>query len=195
MLKAAITGNIASGKSEVEKILREKSYKVLDTDDVSHNLLKDERVKNQIVLEFHGYDIFENNEISRQKLGKIVFEDENLRKKLESILHPLVKDEIGRFFRQNESEKIAFVSIPLLFETKFENLFDKIILIYANDKIRLNRLMERSNLSQECAENRIKIQMNQDEKISLADYVIYNNQSFNDLHANLQEVLKTLLSP
>lgn len=189
MLKVAITGNIASGKSVVEEILREKSFKVLNTDDVAHNLLRNEQVKNKIVLEFHGYDILENNEISRPKLGKIIFEDKNLRKKLESILHPLVKDEVRRFFRRCSDEKIAFVTVPLLFEAKFETLFDKIVLIYANDDIRLKRLMERNNLPLEYAKNRMNMQMSQDKKISLSDYVIYNNGYLEDLYKNVEEVL------
>lgn len=192
MLKVAITGNIASGKSVVEKILREKSYKILDADNVAHDLLKNEQVKNQIVLEFSGYDILENNEISRQKLGKIVFGDDNLRKKLESILHPLVKDEIKRFFHRNSGEKIAFASIPLLFEAKFEPLFDKTVLIYADDNIRLERLINRNNLPLEYAKSRMKIQMSQDKKISLADYVIYNNGTLEDLHKNVEKLLKLL---
>lgn len=192
MLKVAITGNIASGKSVVEGILRDKGFKVLDTDEVAHSLLFDEKVKNELISSFTEYDILENDGISRPKLARIVFDDEVLRKKLENIIHPRIKDEIEKFFYKNENEKITFVSVPLLFEAKFEKIFNKIILIYADDKIRLERLMNRSNLSLEHAQNRIEIQMNQDEKISLADYVIYNNKSLNDLSINLNEILKSL---
>lgn len=198
MLKVAITGNIASGKSTVEELLIEKGFDVLDTDIVAHDLLELETIKEQLISGFKNYDIIENNEISRKKLGKIVFEDEALRKKLERILHPLIKDEIGRFFhnvenshqKTSQKEKIAFVSIPLLFEAKFESLFDKIILVYSDDQIRLERLMKRNNLSLQDAKNRLKSQISQDEKTSLADYVIYNNELLSDLNNELIKVIE-----
>lgn len=194
MLKVAITGNIASGKSTVENILMEKGYKVLDTDVISHELLRDESIKNKIVTSFSEFDILDDNEISRPKLGKIVFGDEELRKKLESILHPRIKNEIVRFFvhLDKQGEKIAFVSVPLLFEAKYEDAFDKVLLVCADDKIRLERLIIRNKISLKNAENRLKIQISQDEKIPLADYVIYNNKSLLDLYRRIDEILELL---
>jgi len=191
MLKIAITGNIASGKSTVENFFEEKGYPVLDTDMVTHDLLKVKKLQEQIIKAFSGYDILENEEISRPKLGKIVFEDKDLRKKLENIVHPLVKTEIGRFFNQIKG-KIALVSIPLLFETNMQNLFDKVILIYSDDKIRLERLMQRNGLGLDDAKTRMKSQMGQDEKIALADYVVYNNKSLEDLNFALNLIEKEL---
>lgn len=194
MLKVAITGNIAAGKSTVENFLETKGFEVLDTDKVAHDLLENDWVKKQVINEFFGYDILENEKISRKKLAKIVFDDEQSRRKLESILHPLIKNKIGRFFRRMEEngEKMAFVSVPLLFEAKFEELFDKIVLICANDDLRLERLMKRNDLTLEHAINRLKIQMKQDEKKALADFVIYNNTTLNNLYENIQQTLKSL---
>lgn len=192
MLKVAITGNIASGKTSIENILLKKNFPVLDTDNVTHDLLKNESIKKEIEQKFAGYDIFEKSEVSRQKLGQIVFNNQKLREKLEGILHPKIKEEVGRFFSQKEKqgEKIAFVSVPLLFEAKFEKIFDKIILIHSDDKIRLKRLMDRGNLSVDDAQKRMSSQISQDDKVSLSDYVIYNNKSIEDLEKNVSETLK-----
>lgn len=196
MLKVAITGNIASGKSTVENLLIEKGYKVLDTDTVSHELLRDDSVKRKVIEAFSDFDILDDeDEISRIKLGKIVFDNDSLREKLEGILHPLIKNETERFFNflETQGEKFAFVAVPLLFEANFVDIFDKIMLIYTDDDIRLQRLITRNKISIKHAENRLKIQTSQDKKISLADYVVYNNGSLIELLKNLDDVLNVLL--
>jgi len=189
MIKYAITGNIASGKSSVEKVLISMGYKVLDTDLVAHKLLQESSA--EIIKRFNGYDITEGhnkNVISRSKLGEIVFSDIKLKKELENIIHPKVKKEINTFFENNKNEDKVFVSIPQLFESKSEKMFDKIILIFTSDNIRLERLKKRNNYSEEYAVKRINSQIPQEDKIQKSDIVIYNNSSIQDLE---QAVIKT----
>jgi len=194
MLKVAITGNIAAGKSTVEGLLKDKGYKVLDTDDISHNLLKDDQAKQAIIATFSDLDILENGEISRAKLGKIIFVNEEYRKILESILHPLIREEINKHFNLHEkSEKIVFVSVPLLFEANFEPLFDKTVLIYADDEIRIKRLIARNNLNEEMARNRLGLQMSQDKKKPIVGYIIFNNGTLEDLACQVTDLERNLI--
>ena len=194
MLKVGITGNIAAGKSTVESLLIEKGYKVLDADDVAHDLLREKSVKEKIVEQFDGYDVLENGELSREKLGKIIFTNKEDRQMLESILHPMIKEDIRQFFSASEKrEEIVFVAVPLLFEAKFEDLFDKIVLIYADDEIRIDRLIERNDLSEEMAQNRLDIQMSQDKKKPLSAYIIFNNSTIDDLVTQVDDFVENLL--
>lgn len=189
MIKIALVGNIASGKSTVEKTLQELKFPVLDTDVVAHKLLEN---NSSIIEAFKDYDILTDGEISREKLGKVVFSDDKLKQKLESILHPQIREKIQEFFKAQSKEAMAFVSIPLLFEANMIDIFDKIIFIYTNDDIRLQRLIKRNNYSKEYAECRMNAQISQEEKVKKADWVIYNNSTVDELRQNVIKLIEQI---
>lgn len=191
MKKIAICGNIASGKSAVQEILKKNGLKVLDTDDISHELLT---VKNKPLYEaFKDYDVFENGEFSRYKVGQLIFSNEDARLKITSIMHPQIAEEIKKFFVNNKDEELLFVAVPLLFEAGMQNLFDKIIFVCADDDLRLARLLKRNNYTVEHAKSRIKSQMSQQEKIKYCDYVIDNNGSLENLEAQIMQSIHSFL--
>ena len=179
MLKIAITGNIASGKSAVENHLQKLGYKVFDTDKITHQILE---TTPEVKKTFGTTD--------RKEIAKIVFSNPEKLKVLETIIHPKVKEEILKIFKLDE--KIVFISVPQLFESGFNNLFDKVIFISANENIRLERLMKRNNFSEEEALKRISAQIKEEEKIPKCDFVIQNNSDIQHLEAEINKTLSTI---
>ena len=183
--KIAITGNIASGKSQIENILTRMGFPVYDSDCIAHEVLDN-------ITEFFGYDVFTDGKIDRKKLGSLVFSNPELRYKLENITHPQIKSVIQELFDKHKSDKYIFVSVPLLYEAGFDTIFDKVLFVSVDKELQLSRLMERNNLTKEEALLRISSQIPQEEKILKADYVIENNSSLDALNVQINQFIETL---
>lgn len=194
MIKIGLTGNIAAGKSEVEKIFNKLGVKSLDSDSICHELLeKNTDVINKIKELFSNEDILTDGKIDRKKLGKLVFSDINKKKDIEKLLHPFVIKECFKFFEQEKNSKMAILDIPLLFEKNYEYLVDKIILVYANDELRFRRIKKRNNANDDYIRKIMKSQMNQDLKKDKSDFIIINeNKSLEDLEEEIKGIIKKL---
>ena len=193
MKKIGLTGSIGTGKSTVAKMFQELGAYVIDADKIVHELLKRKDVKEKIREAFG--DVFDSKgEVDRKKLASIVFNNPEKKKILENILHPLVFQEINRFFKEVEKKDpkaVAIAEVPLMIETGSYKNYDKIIVVYAPEELQLKRLLEKG-MSKEEAIKRIKSQMPIDEKVKYADIVIENTSTLGDLRKKVEEVYKKL---
>ncbi len=190
-MNIGITGSIACGKSTVSNYLKEKGYTIIDADKLGHIALTSDEVKEKLKKNF-GLTILENNEISREKLGKLVFgNDENL-KILNSIVHPYIRKIILQLQENHRDERFVFLDIALLFEAGFEDLVEKIIVVHVDEKIQLARLMSRNALSKEQAMFRIESQMSSKDKSILGNYVIDNGGTKEETYKQIDLIIEAL---
>ncbi len=185
-----ITSSIAGGKSTVTNYLRQKGYTVLDADEISHHALDKGTRSYYQVKEMFMDCMDENRHIDRQKLGKIVFNDERMKKQLEDIIHPFVSSTMKKYIQQSK-ENIIFLDIPLLYEAHFEYLCDKIIVVYVDEQTQCKRLMERNHIDKQEALHLMQQQMSIEEKKDKADYIIDNTLGFENLYQNIERILNS----
>ena len=190
-MNIGITGSIACGKSTVSNYLKEKGYTIIDADKLGHIALTSDEVKKKLKKSF-GYIILENNEISREKLGKLVFGNNENLKVLNSIVHPYIRKIILQLQEKHRDERLVFLDIALLFEAGFEDLVEKIIVVHVDEKIQLARLMSRNALSKEQAMFRIESQMSSNDKSKLGDYVINNSNTKEETYRQIDLILDEL---
>ncbi len=193
--KIGITGNIASGKSQVENYISQLGYKVIDADKISHEILnRDKEVILQVKNIFRDENIFNpDNSVSRTKLAEIIFNYPEKKKEFEKIIHAKIKEKINEILNNTHNENFIFISAALLFEAKWENDFDKIIFISAPLNIRLDRLIKRNGYNKDYALKRIMAQECEEEKIKKSDYIIVNDSDLKTLEAKTKSVLENLL--
>jgi dephospho-CoA kinase len=195
-----LTGGIVSGKSTVARMFKDLGAKIVDADKLGHKVILPQEAAWKRIIKIFGKDILQKDQtISREKLGKIVFANQNLLKKLNKITHPeiikLIKKEIS-LAKDNskEEKKILIIDAALIYETKIDRLMDKIIVVYLDEEEQLKRLIKRNNLSKKEALQKIKSQIPLKEKIEIADYVIDNSNSLDKTKEQVETIWQEIVS-
>jgi len=183
MLRVGLTGGIASGKSAVASLLRDRDYQVLELDPLGHELLEPgQAAYDEVVHEFGNGILGPGDKVDRAKLGAIVFSDAAKRGRLNQILHPRILQVVLQWFSVLDrpgGPDLAVAEAALLIEAGYQKELDKLIVCWARPDQQLTRLMERG-LSREEASLRIAAQMPAEEKRALADEVIDCSGSFEE---------------
>ncbi len=196
MLKVGLTGSIAVGKSFVCEIFRELGVFVLDADRTAREVVEPSSKGLKAIVENFGAEVLQpNGELDRIKLGAIVFADEQKRQLLNSIVHPLVIEKQNEWLRERERENpnaICIVDAALIIESGGYKRFDKIVVVWCDAAIQLQRLMLRNNLSAEEALRRINAQMPQKEKKRYADFLIDTSEGFEAARKQTKKVFRQL---
>ena len=195
MFIIGLTGGIGSGKSAAAKILKELGLKVIDLDQITHELMRPGELGYiKIKKEFGEKYIDTKGAIDRKLLREEIFSSFNLKKIIESILHPIIFEECNKQLNTLKHKKYIVLVIPLLFETKnYISLIDESLLIDCDLETQIERVIKRDNVSKALANRIIKNQMNRQDKQLLADKVILNDGNINHLKTQLDIYYKKLL--
>lgn len=182
-----LTGGIATGKSVVTNELKKHGLVVVDSDQIVKHLWQTDMALNDIVSKEFKLPI----PIDKKQLAKMVFSDENRLKRLNELIHPKVFSHIDKFILDNMHLDIIIIDMPLLYEAKYDKV-DLVVLVYATQDQQLKRLQARDKLSVRDSLARINSQMPINQKLFMADYVIYNNDTLEKLSEEINKFMEKL---
>ena len=188
-----LTGGIGSGKSAAGKYFVELGIDVIDADDISKNILdKNIKAKELFIKNFGDKFLDKKNNINRDLLRSEIFVNEEKKNILESIIHPIVREEIAKFINQSDSI-YKLIMVPLIYETNSQDFYDKIIVVDCNEENQILRASERDNKSKENIINIINNQASRENRNSIADEIILNDSSLDNLRDQVIRVHQKLL--
>ena len=192
MLVVALTGGIGSGKSTVGQIFAQLGAIVVDSDQLARDVLERGSLGfNEVVAKF-GDEILKNGEIDRQLLASIVFKDPSKRSELEHITHPLIRKAFAEVIARSTSNSIVINQIPLLVESNHDYKFDHVITVSASEDIRAQRLLKRGLTGVQIGE-RMQAQATDQMRESIADSVIVNEKSEQEITGQVEKIWELLL--
>ena len=189
-----LTGGIASGKSTVVEMIKEAGYKVIDADQLVHDMQAKGGRLYRALLDWLGEDILlSDGELNRPKLGQLIFSSEEMQHQSAEIQGKIIREELAaKRDCLAKEEDVFFMDIPLLVENGYQDWFDQIWLVAVSSEVQRQGLMKRNHLSAEEAGIRIDSQMTLAEKLPYASLVIDNNGSIDDLKEKVKSAIKDL---
>jgi len=191
----AITGGIGSGKSTFCSKLKEKGFKVHSSDEQVAKIYKNPDKKFVTYLRSIGLSMsISKKNINKKTISKIIFENKQIRKKLELYIFKIVRKKRSNFIKQEKEKKtrLIFIDIPLLFENNLENQFHKVISIIASKQERLKRLKKTRKMSETQFKNIIRSQTSDIIRKKKSDYVVYNNSTLKDYKTKINKLINKL---
>lgn len=196
MIRAGLTGNIATGKSYASRKFAELGAHVIDADRIGHELLSENtQIRRKIVETFGRGIMAQDGTISRKKLGQVIFSDPDKRILLNSLTHPVIGAEIKHWIsetgRQFE-DGVLIVEAALMVEAGSYEMYDRLIVVSCRSDLQIARLMDRDHLTFEDAKARIESQMPIAEKLKLADYCIDTSGTLEQTRDQVEEVYREL---
>ncbi|MDR1653193.1 MAG: dephospho-CoA kinase [Prevotellaceae bacterium] len=174
-LIVGITGGIGSGKSTVARYLRANNCKVYDSDKAAKHIQNTNAVVRAKTVELFGEEAYNDGGMNRQFVAQRAFEDKDMLRKLSEIVHPAVKSDFLNWIKSNQNEDILFVESAILYESGFNTLVNKVLLVSARIETRICRVMRRDKTSRENVIQRIENQMNEETLKEKADIIIYTD--------------------
>ena len=190
MIKIAITGGIGSGKSVVSRLLKVLSFPVYDADSRAKELMNTSEVIKTRLISLLGDAAYKGGELDRTYVASVVFSDRSLLQKMNEVVHPQVKDDF-RAWSSGQSSRVVFLESAILFESGFETVVDYVWLVWAPERLRIERVVKRDGTTAELVERRIKAQWPEEKKIERADALIRNDDS-RSLIEQAQQLLSAL---
>ena len=188
-----LTGGIACGKSTISAYLKEFGLPVIDADECSRVVVEKGSIGLEKLTEIFGNKILENDgTLNRKALGRIVFSDSEQLSLLNSVMEPLIREEISRRLNQENNADLVVLDAPLLIEQHYDKICDFIMTIDVPKKIQLERLIERDNLSEDEAKSRIESQLSSRERNGFADVVIDSSGTVEQTRKQVIKWLKTI---
>lgn len=187
-----LTGGIATGKSSVAARLKARGIPVVDADVIAREVVARGTPGLRKIVEVFGRSVVqEDGTLDRAKMAADIFSDLEKRRRLESIIHPLVQERVRELRRQLEAQNVplAFYDVPLLYEKNLIDQFEGVVVIGCSGQKQLDRLMARNGLNKSEAAARIGSQMSLMEKAEQANHVIWNDGTLADLDAEVERLL------